>query len=109
MCGICGFYSKSFLSFNDVINKMNIAISHRGPDSSGSWQDKNAGVVLGHQRLSILDLSVAGQQPMQSSSGRFIITYNGEIYNHLDIRKEINLIALRPSDGNSPMEWFFII
>ena len=92
MCGICGFYSKSFLSFNDVINKMNIAISHRGLDSSGSWQDKNAGVVLGHQRLSILDLSITGQQPMQSSSGQYIITYNGEIYNHLDIRKEIKEI-----------------
>jgi asparagine synthase (glutamine-hydrolysing) len=109
MCGICGFYSKSLLSFNNVINKMNVAISHRGPDSTGSWQDKNAGIVLGHQRLSILDLSIAGQQPMQSSSGQYIITYNGEIYNHLDIRKKIkeinsNIIWQGSSDTETLVE-----
>ena len=66
MCGITGFYSKSTsLLFNNVISNMNLAISHRGPDASGTWIDKNSGIVLGHQRLSILDLSVAGNQPMQ--------------------------------------------
>ena len=57
MCGITGFYSKTSSTFNNAILKMNSAISHRGPDNSGLWQDKNSGIVFGHQRLSILDLS----------------------------------------------------
>ena len=77
MCGINGFYSNSSLTFDNVILKMNSAISHRGPDTNGVWQDKNSGIVLGHQRLSIIDLSAAGNQPMRSNSGRFILTYNG--------------------------------
>mgnify|MGYP006109295529 FL=1 len=93
MCGISGFYNNSKLTFDYAIEKMNIAISHRGPDSKGVWQDKNSGIVLGHQRLSILDLSPAGIQPMQSSSGRYVLTYNGEIYNHLEIRKQLIKIS----------------
>ena len=77
---------------------MNSVLSHRGPDFSGKWQDSNFGIALGHQRLSILDLSNAGNQPMISQSGRFVITYNGEIYNHVDIRKEINSL-------NSNIKW----
>ena len=98
MCGINGFYSKSSSTFDNVILKMNSAISHRGPDTNGSWLDKNSGIVLGHQRLSIIDLSVAGNQPMRSNSGRFILTYNGEVYNHLEIRKEIE-------KSNSNIKW----
>jgi asparagine synthase (glutamine-hydrolysing) len=98
MCGINGFYSKSSSTFNNVILKMNLAISHRGPDSNGVWTDKNSGIVLGHQRLSIIDLSKAGSQPMQSNSGRFILTYNGEIYNHLEIRQELE-------EHNSYIKW----
>ena len=60
MCGINGFYSKSSSTFNNVILKMNSAISHRGPDTNGSWMDKESGIVLCHQRLSIIDLSIAG-------------------------------------------------
>ena len=89
MCGICGFYSKAYKTFNNTILKMNLAISHRGPDSSGVWQDREKGIFIGHQRLSILDLSIAGNQPMISNSGRFVLTFNGEIYNHLEIRKEL--------------------
>ena len=89
MCGINGFYSKSLFNYKNVIVKMNLAIAHRGPDTSGTWLDKDSGIVLGHQRLSIIDLSKAGNQPMRSNSGRFILTYNGEIYNHLEIRKEL--------------------
>ena len=74
MCGICGFYSKSSSTFNNVIIKMNSAISHRGPDTNGSWMDKDSGIVLGHQRLSIIDLSTTGNQPMRSNSERFILT-----------------------------------
>lgn len=98
MCGINGFYSKSSSTFDNVILKMNSAISHRGPDTNGTWLDKNSGIVLGHQRLSIIDLSVAGNQPMRSNSGRFILTYNGEVYNHLEIRKEIE-------KSNSNIKW----
>ena len=58
MCGISGFYSKTLSSFNNSILKMNSAISHRGPDSNNIWQDKNSGIFFGHQRLSILDLSM---------------------------------------------------
>ncbi len=98
MCGISGFYNNTKLTFDFAIEKMNIAISHRGPDSTGVWQDKNSGIVLGHQRLSILDLSSAGNQPMQSNSGRFVLTYNGEIYNHLEIRRQLAKI-------NSKINW----
>ena len=98
MCGINGFYSLSLSNFNNAISKMNSAISHRGPDSNGSWQDSNVGIFFGHQRLSILDLSTAGNQPMRSISGQFIITYNGEIYNHLEIREEIE-------KKNSDLKW----
>ena len=98
MCGITGFYSKSKFKFDDAIIKMNKAIYHRGPDSGSSWFSMNSGIVLGHQRLSILDLSDAGSQPMQSNSGRFILTYNGEIYNHLEIRSELKT-------NNSKIKW----
>ncbi len=98
MCGISGFYSKNFLSYNNIITKMNSTLSHRGPDSGKIWQDKKSGIVFGHQRLSILDLTKAGDQPMISNSGRFVITYNGEIYNHLEIRKQLEGI-------NSNIKW----
>ena len=98
MCGISGFYSKNLSKYNNAILRMNSALSHRGPDFSSQWEDNIFGIALGHQRLSILDLSNAGNQPMISQSGRFVITYNGEIYNHKDIRKEINIL-------NSNIKW----
>lgn len=98
MCGICGFYSKSSSMSDDVIQKMCSAISHRGPNDRGLWKDISLGIVLGHQRLSIIDLSKAGHQPMQSNSGRFVLTYNGEIYNHLELRAELKTI-------NSNIKW----
>jgi asparagine synthase (glutamine-hydrolysing) len=64
-------------------------IIHRGPDDSGVWSDASSGIFLAHRRLSILDLSPAGHQPMVSASGRFIVVFNGEIYNHADIRKDL--------------------
>jgi asparagine synthase (glutamine-hydrolysing) len=64
-------------------------LRHRGPDSSGLWSEPEAGVAFGHRRLSIIDLSPEGHQPMASASGRFIITYNGEIYNFRELRREL--------------------
>ena len=91
-------FTQNPFSFNNIIVKMNSAISHRGPDSNGSWTDKNSGIVFGHQRLSIIDVSAKGNQPMQSNSRRFILTYNGEIYNHLKIRRELEI-------NNSEIIW----
>lgn len=93
--------------FDNAIHKMNAAIYHRGPNNNGIWHDNSSGIIFGHQRLSILDLSKAGHQPMKSNSGRYILTYNGEIYNHLDLR--IELEKKNPNTkwkGNSDTETF---
>ena len=92
MCGFCGFISSQLVSRQHnqtVIDRMNNTIIHRGPDDSGAWFDEENGVVLGHRRLSILDLSPAGHQPMVSQSGRLIIAFNGEIYNFSEIAQEL--------------------
>lgn len=92
MCGISGFYSPRRFQSEEGIQlarKMANAITHRGPDDSGEWVDGDAGIALSHRRLSILELSDAGHQPMISASGRYAMVFNGEIYNHLDIRKDI--------------------
>jgi asparagine synthase (glutamine-hydrolysing) len=95
MCGITGFWSfsdqLSDLSLDRIVLEMANQLISRGPDSQGVWIDKNAQLALGHRRLSIVDLSEAGHQPMISASGRFIITYNGEVYNASDLRE--NLLA----------------
>jgi len=93
MCGITGFISKksnSNLDLNILINIVN-KLSHRGPDDRGYWKNSINTQFLGHTRLSILDLSSNGHQPMASSTNRYIISYNGEIYNHKSIRNEIDL------------------
>jgi len=90
MCGLAGFLSeKQIESADGLLQSMAGCISHRGPDASGYWHDDAAGVGLAHRRLSILDLSEAGSQPMHSPSGRFVIVFNGEIYNHNDIRQRL--------------------
>ena len=72
-----------------IVKSMGDEIAHRGPDDSGEWIDESSKIAFAHRRLSILDLSKAGHQPMFSSSNRYILVFNGEIYNHLEIRKEI--------------------
>jgi asparagine synthase (glutamine-hydrolysing) len=102
MCGLAGFLSIN--SHGDaesklfILNSMVDSIMSRGPDDSGVWYDNAAGIGLAHRRLSILDLSVAGHQPMVSHAGRYVIAFNGEIYNHLSLR------MLLASEGNAP-EW----
>lgn len=90
MCGIAGFCSKKIDQIQ-VIQRMNDAMYNRGPDGSGYWLDENSGVTLGHCRLSIMDVSSAGAQPMISNDSRWIISYNGEIYNHSEIKKKLML------------------
>jgi asparagine synthase (glutamine-hydrolysing) len=92
MCGFTGFLGFSGAdigSTRSLLERMTERLAHRGPDADGQWLDAEAEVALGHRRLSILDLSSAGAQPMPSSSGRYMLAYNGEIYNHLDIRAEL--------------------
>lgn len=81
MCGIAGF-CKADANWEKNIKAMNERMFHRGPDAGGYWREDNGEVVLGHRRLSIIDLSETGSQPMISHSKRFVIAYNGEIYNH---------------------------
>jgi asparagine synthase (glutamine-hydrolysing) len=75
------------------------AISHRGPDCVGFWTDHASGINLAHRRLAVVDLSPAGNQPMMSSSGRYVLSYNGEIYNHLRLREMLL------NEGNAPTAW----
>ena len=88
MCGIAGFCNWK-RDWEKNIRKMNERMRHRGPDASGIWASEDGDVVLGHQRLSIVDLSENGAQPMQSHSGRFEMVFNGEIYNYREIAKRL--------------------
>ncbi len=90
MCGIAGTIGTSADSVEQVRRMLN-AIENRGPDGSGVWADKNTCVTLGHNRLAVVDLSSAGEQPMMSRDNRYVIVFNGEIYNHLKIREQLNL------------------
>ncbi|HQR70359.1 MAG TPA: asparagine synthase (glutamine-hydrolyzing) [Burkholderiaceae bacterium] len=107
MCGIAGFLESRPLSPAAVAvgERMASAIARRGPDDHGVWCDATAGIVLAHRRLSVLDLSPAGHQPMTSPSGRYVIAYNGEIYNHLELRDSLQRSGRAPSwRGHSDTE-----
>lgn len=103
MCGIAGFLGQ-VASPTDCLTNMAQAIVHRGPDHQGYWFDENFGIGLAHARLSILDLSPAGRQPMQSLSAQFAMVFNGEIYNHTSLRKELDSINQRNWRGYSDTE-----
>jgi asparagine synthase (glutamine-hydrolysing) len=90
MCGIAGLIGTNLDSQTSFrLAQMTSQVDHRGPDDTGEWIDLDAGVALGHQRLSIIDLSPGGHQPMTSLSGRYVLTYNGEIYNFQILRHEL--------------------
>jgi len=97
VCGIAGFLDRRSLRDADAIAErlwaMGRAIGHRGPDDTGIWNDQESGLGFVHRRLSIVDLSAAGHQPMTSPSGRYVIVFNGELYNHLDLRVELGAMA----------------
>ena len=88
MCGIAGYWG-ALIADETTAVRMADQIAHRGPDGSGVWRHKTAGLALAHRRLSIIDPSPAGHQPMLSPCGRYTLTYNGEIYNHLDLRADL--------------------
>src|SRR5579871_5515961 len=107
MCGLAGFLTESATEemLRATARAMANAIRHRGPDDEGVWCDPAAGIAMGHRRLSIVDLSAAGHQPMVSASGRWVIAYNGEVYNHLEIRKRLEEQGCAPSwRGHSDTE-----
>ena len=99
MCGIAGFWDvRRHLDAGDgaaAVDAMTRAIRHRGPDDSGTWCDADAGLWLGHRRLSVIDLSPEGRQPMLSASGRYVIVFNGEVYNHGRLRPELEAAGAR--------------
>ncbi|MEE2983217.1 MAG: asparagine synthase (glutamine-hydrolyzing) [Pseudomonadota bacterium] len=93
MCGIAGIYSPGPVDdpgrIPNLIRSVTAALDHRGPDDRAHWADPYCGIALGHTRLSIIDLSSAGAQPMQSQCGRYVIVYNGEVYNFADLRRKL--------------------
>lgn len=101
MCGISGFWQQPAPGMETILAQMTARLAHRGPDDSGNWCDPDAGIALGHRRLAILDLSPAGHQPMHSACGRFVLIFNGEIYNHETLRQAL---PLQPWRGHSDTE-----
>ena len=106
MCGIAGFLDDrpaTRASREAVVSAMTEALRHRGPDDGGVWVDAEAGIALGNRRLAIIDISPAGHQPMASADGRYVIAYNGEIYNHRELAERLRQqgVALR---GHSDTE-----
>src|SRR3989442_15531830 len=98
MCGFAGFFQQAHRSSGEqmeaIATGMASCLAHRGPDDSGVWADPEAGVALGFRRLSIVDLSPHGHQPMRSSTGRYVITINGEIYNHRGLRRDLEACSI---------------
>ena len=93
MCGVAGYWDFRADSSNDelraIVDGMAASLTHRGPDDSGVWIDARAGLAMGHRRLSIIDLSSAGRQPMVSADGKAVLVYNGEVYNAVQLRAEL--------------------
>ena len=111
MCGISGYFQQGSLVpeyARRVGSEMADALAHRGPDDAGVWLDSRAGIVLAHRRLAVIDLSSTGKQPMLSHSGRYVIVFNGEIYNHADLRSQVDHLfpSKIPWKGSSDTEIF---
>ncbi len=106
MCGIAGVLNApSSVVVESVARGMADTLAQRGPDDSGVWADPACRIALGHRRLAVLDLSAAGHQPMASTSGRYVTAYNGEIYNHMELRAELEATGQAPAwRGHSDTE-----
>src|ERR1700739_4114635 len=116
MCGIAGFLSRSgecgLGGSEEVVQRMALALRHRGPDDGGAWVDECAGVALGFRRRAILDFSPRGHQPMVSADGRYVIVFNGEIYNFRELRARLEGLGHKFCTGTdtevilaSAVEW----
>ena len=103
MCGIAGYVGGSRLtgakSVEQQLTAMADALTPRGPDSAGYWSDPEHSVALAHRRLAIIEPSETGHQPMTSASGRYVISFNGEIYNHFDLREQLS------AGGSNQITW----
>ncbi|MBC2732963.1 MAG: asparagine synthase (glutamine-hydrolyzing) [Desulfobacteraceae bacterium] len=104
MCGIAGVLSPDASEQCDLAISMAQSLSHRGPDANGVWSDAAAGIALSHSRLSIIDLSQHGGQPMISHEGRYVLSYNGEIYNHIELRRALEDEGVTGWRGHSDTE-----
>ncbi|MEO7602692.1 MAG: asparagine synthase (glutamine-hydrolyzing) [Sphingomicrobium sp.] len=98
MCGIAGLLGPG-ASDPDVVARMTGRLEHRGPDDVGQWTGQGAGIVFGHRRLAVVDLTAAGHEPMISASGRLVVTFNGEIYNHAELRARLEEEGRAPEGG----------
>lgn len=92
MCGLAGVVlsARTSVPISNIVDDMATTLAHRGPDSGGRWIDTEQGIGLSHRRLSIVDLSEHGRQPMISQNERYVLAYNGEVYNHLEVRDQLN-------------------
>lgn len=105
MCGFVGYLDRSGIANGEeVLRRMADTIAHRGPDGDGYWIDSEAGIALAHRRLAIIDLSAAGHQPMLSHDGRYMLSYNGEIYNHVEMRRALDAAGSINWRGHSDTE-----
>ncbi len=104
MCGFAGYISKTIQADKTIASQMSEKLFPRGPDSRGVWCDEDSGYAVGHQRLSILDLNKTGDQPMLSFNGRYVLAFNGEIFNHLQIRNLLDAEQKIPWKGTSDTE-----
>lgn len=98
MCGIAGYLTAGGVD-GDILRRMAGSLAHRGPDDEGLWCDREAGIGLAHRRLAIVDLSPQGHQPMVSACGRWVTVFNGEIYNHPDLRRALDREGCTPEGG----------
>ena len=109
MCGFGGFFhsqkNKTKGDYLNLVSSMSDALQHRGPDSSGQWADETMGIALAHRRLAIIDLSFAGHQPMASKLQQYKLVFNGEIYNHLEIRAELESNSSLSSNALTCVNW----
>src|SRR5262249_44437522 len=109
MCGLTGFLDttrqQDAASLRAMVQRMSVIMTPRGPDDSGEWVDPDAGIAFGFRRLAIVDLSPAGHQPMVSARGRYVIVFNGEVYNFQSIGEELQAQGLAPAfRGHSDTE-----
>lgn len=108
MCGIAGLWVRAGAmpgsALSAAAEAMGGALWRRGPDSAGLWSDADAGIALAHRRLAVVDLSAAGAQPMASACGRYVLCFNGEIYNHAALRRELDAAGAHPWRGHSDTE-----